>query len=352
MFKTKKAGLCLAASAIVALQAVPAAAQQNLTAETAGPGGVPHAVMTHLAEVAAEADIAAIQVQAGQTLTNSVQNVAEGKSDIASAPLVLAFLLNKGRGPYSALGEDTAAELGSNLRVLYTYSFGFHLLFAFDSVGLKGWDDIAGRTVYNGPPRGAALVQARAATQLLTGLKDGDDYEGVQVNWGQDVKTITDGSADAVLLPSTFPDRRITAALAAGSVTVWSMPKEAFEGEAFQRYATTPGNAPFRLPVEEANFGDGVTVVTEDGIIRSNATAGSEIVNKDMDFETAKALTAAFIATLEDLKGKQPRLRHISLGVTSVPESGMCGLLDVPYHPGAVAAWEEAGYTIPDCAKP
>ena len=29
----------------------------------------------------------------------------------------------------------------------------------------------------------------------------------------------------------------------------------------------------------------------------------------------------------------------------------MCGQNPIRYHPGAVAAWEEAGYTIPDCAQ-
>lgn len=342
----------VAAFAAACLVSGAAFGQVNLTAETAGTGGVPHTVMSHLAEVAADRGIANVQVQAGQTLTNSVQNVAEGKTDIASAPLVLPFLMAKGRGPYSALGEDEAAELAANLRVLYTYAFGYHLLYAFDSTGLKGWEDVQGRKVYNGPPRGAALVQARAAMQILTGLKDGEDYEGVQVNWGQDIKTITDGSADAFLLPVTFPDRRITAALASGKVTVFSMPKEAFEGEAMQRYATTPGNAPLRLQADRVDFGDGVTVVTEDGIIRANATAGSEIVHRDMDFELARALTAAHIETLEALMAKAPWANNVGLGVLSVPESGMCGLLEVKFHPGAVAAWEAAGYTVPDCAKP
>lgn len=340
-----------AALAAAALTASAAFGQVNLSAETAGAAGVPGTVMQHLAEVAAAAGVADIQVQSGQTLTNSVQNVAEGKTDIASAPLVLPFLLSKGRGPYAKLGDNGAA-LAANIRVLYTYSFGYFTLYAFDSAGVKGWDDLKGRKIYNGPPRGAALVQARALTQLLTGLKDGEDYEGIQVNWEQDLKTITDGSADATILPTTFPDRRITAGLASGNMTVFSMPKEAFESEATQKYLTTPGNAPLRLPVEQSGFGEGVTVVSEDGIIRTASTAGSEIVSKDMDFETAKALTAAFIASLDALKAKQARLQNVGLGVTSVPESGMCGILEIPYHPGAVAAWEEAGYEIPDCAKP
>ena len=47
-------------------------AAENLTGETAYPGGAIYLSMAHLAEVAAEADIADIQVSDGQTLTNSV----------------------------------------------------------------------------------------------------------------------------------------------------------------------------------------------------------------------------------------------------------------------------------------
>ena len=343
--------LCAAAASAVALMATGASAQMNLSAETAGQGGVPGTVMSHLAEASAAAGVANIQVQYGQTLTNSVQNVAEGKTDITGAPLVLPFLLSKGRGPYSKLGADAGAELASNLRVLYTYSYGFYTLYAYDSVGLKGWDDIKGRKVYNGPPRGAALVQARAVTQLITGLKDGDDYEGVQVNWAQDVKTITDGSAAAMVLPTTFPDRRVTAGLASGKMTVWSIPKDKFESEAMKKYMSSPGNAPFTLKISESGFSDDVTVVSDDDMIRTSAIAGSDVVHKDMDFDTAKALTAAFIATIPDLKAKVPWGGNVGLGVETVPESGMCGALEIKYHPGAVAAWEEAGFQIPDCAK-
>jgi hypothetical protein len=29
----------------------------------------------------------------------------------------------------------------------------------------------------------------------------------------------------------------------------------------------------------------------------------------------------------------------------------MCGLNPMKYHPGAVRAWEDAGFDIPDCAE-
>ena len=69
----------------------------------------------HLTEVAGTQGIANIQLADGQTLTNSIQNVAEGKTDIAGTPYILPFLLSKGRGPYSKLGAEKGAELASNL---------------------------------------------------------------------------------------------------------------------------------------------------------------------------------------------------------------------------------------------
>jgi len=330
----------------------PAKAAENLTGETASPGGSIHLSMSHLAEAAAAADVANIQVADGQTLTNSIQNVAEGKTDIAGTPYILPFLLSKGRGPYSKLGEEKGAELASNLRALYPVTLGIFALYAYDSKGLKGWGDLEGKTIYNGPPRGAAVANARAVIQLASGLKEGEGYKGVQVNWGQAVKTITDGSADAVVLPILFPDSRITQALASGNMTVWSVPAEKFDSEPFQKYLKAPGSAPFTLPVADASLGEGVTLVSEDDTFRGLATIGGDIVNKNMSFDLAKALTKAHIDTLDQLKAKAPFARFAGYGVVDVVKSGMCGPNPLKYHEGAVAAWEEAGYTIDDCAKP
>ena len=38
--------------------------------------------------------------------------------------------------------------------------------------------------IFNGPPRGAALTNARDLVRLVTGLEEKKDYTGIQVNWG------------------------------------------------------------------------------------------------------------------------------------------------------------------------
>ncbi|WP_235439032.1 TAXI family TRAP transporter solute-binding subunit [Candidatus Rhodobacter oscarellae] len=336
-----------------ALSSAAALAQQNLTAETANAAGVPGNTVLALGEFAGAAGVADVQVATGQTLTNSLQNTAEGKTDITAAPFILPFLMSKGVGPYAKLGPEQGAELAGELSVLYTYRFGVFTLSAYETSKVKGWDDIAGATIYNGPPRGAALTNARGVVKIVTGLSDGEDYTGLQVNWDQGPKTMTDGSADAFVLPSSFPDGRHTRAVSAGAMTMWSMPKGAFESEAAEKYMKAPGSGRLIMPLSNAIQPEGVTVVSEDDMFRGVATVGGEIVHKDMDEELAYQLTKVVLDNLDAIKIKTPFLPGVGLGEIADPSStGMCGAMPLKYHPGAVRAWEEAGHTVPDCAKP
>ncbi|MEM7752490.1 MAG: TAXI family TRAP transporter solute-binding subunit, partial [Pseudomonadota bacterium] len=334
------------------LLATGAQAQTVLSAETAAPNTTPGISIISLSEAAAKEGVADIQVASGQTLTNSVQNVAEGKTDIAAAPYILPFLLSRGVGPYAGLGAEDGAALAANIAALYTYRVSVQGLYAYDSSNIRGWDGLEGKTLYNGPPRGAALTNARLLIKVNTGMEEGAGYTGVQVNWGQAVKTIQDGSADAMVLPMSFPDPRVTAALASGDITIWSVSKEVFDGEAFQNVGKLPGTVPVELPLADMGYGEGVTVVSEDDMFRGPGTVGADIVNVNMDFDLAKSLTAAFINNIETIyHTKAPFMPGTWHGETDPAITDMCGNNPIKYHPGAVAAWEEAGYTIPDCAK-
>ena len=339
----------MSAGMALGLLASTASAQTLLTAETGPPGTVPFTAMTALAEVATADGLANFQVADSQTLTNSLQNLAEGKTDVSSAPLILTFLMSKGAGPYAKLGAEKGSELISNVRVLHSYNYGGFGLYAYNSSSVKGWDDVAGKTILNGPPRGAALTNDRGILQLVSGVEDGKDYKGIQVNWGQMPKTITDGSADAMMLPVTFPDTRITRSLSAGDMTLWSIPKDVWEGERMQKYIKSPGTAGIEFDLSDVAEVKGLTIVSEDGRWRSPTTVGAEVVHKDMDFDTAKALTAAMLANTEAFLTKAPYMATTRVGTVGF---GLCGAVPVKYHPGAVAAYEEAGMTVPDCAKP
>ncbi len=326
--------------------------QDILTAETGPPGTVPFTAMTTLAEIASADKIANFQVADSQTLTNSLQNVAEGKTDISGAPLILTFLMSKGAGPYAKLGKEQGAELIGNVRALYTYNYGGFGLYAYDSASVKGWDTVAGKTILNGPPRGAALTNSRGILTLVSGVEEGKDYKGLQVNWGQMPKTISDGSADGAMLPITFPDNRITRSMAAGDMTLWSIPKAIWEDKPMQKYIKSPGTSGIVFDLKDLPPQKGLTIVSEDGIWRSPTTVAAEVVHKDMDFDTAKALTAAMLSNVDTFLTKTPFMSTTNVGKTDPSVSGLCGAVPLKYHPGAIAAFEEAGMSIPDCARP
>lgn len=331
------------------LLASTASAQSILTAETGPPGTVPFTSTTTLAEIVSGSGLADMQVADSQTLTNSLQNLAEGKTDVSAAPIILTFLMSKGAGPFAALGAEKGAELIGNVQALYTFNYGGFGLYAYNSSSVKGWDDVAGKTILNGPPRGGALTHGRGILRLASGVEDGKEYKGIQVNWGQMAKTITDGSADAMMLPVTFPDARITRTLSAGDITLWSVPKEIFEGEGMQKYMKGPGTGMMTFPLSDLTPIEGLTIVSEDGMWRSPTTLGAEVVNASMDFETAKALTKAMLDNVDTFLTKAPYMGTTQIGSVG---AGLCGPVPLKYHPGAVAAYEEAGMTVPDCAKP
>lgn len=339
----------LAVAAAAILTTSGAFAQANLTAETASPGGATHLSLAHLTEIAGTQGVANIQLAEGQTLTNSIQNVAEGKTDIAGTPYILPFLMSRGVGPYGSLGKEAGAELASNLRVINPFTLGVFFLFAYDSKGIGGWDDLEGRTIYNGPPRGGALTNGRSMIQIVAGLKDGDGYQGMQTNWGQGATLISSGEPDAVVLPELFPSPRLTIPSAAGKMTIWSMPSEAYDSEAMQKYMQAPGSAPWTSDIAslEAIMGDDFTFVSEDDTFRAFATIGGNVVNKNMDDALVTDLVTAYITTLEELKAKAPYGNTVGY---EFPMQGMCGANPIKYHPAAAAVWREAGYEIDDCA--
>lgn len=337
----------------LALSGQMAMAQANLTVETSSPGNSPHLSTLHLADVLGRAGIANLQVQEGQTATNSMLNVAEGKSDIITAPTLLHFLLENGRGPFSAVGER-GKEIAPNVKVLYTYNAGAYGLFTPVVSGIDSYDDIKGRTIWNGPPSGAALTVGRQTLQLGSGgLKDGDDYKGLQTNWGQLPTALVDGSAEAFMVPITFPSDRVVTALAAGNVNIISFPKAIWESEGMQKFLKAPGNSPVVIKGEDMGYGadSGVTLISEDGLFRSPGVPFATYARADLPDDVVKAIVAAYIESLPELKARSPYAGNVNFDVVDPEVTGLCNGLSLTYHPGAVAAWEEAGYTIPDCAK-
>ena len=329
-------------------------AQVNLTSNTAGAGTTAGLTAASLVEYAAARDIANIQLKDGQTGTNYILALAEGKIDIANGPFILPFFLGNAVGPYANLDKETGKELGANVQLLYPYTLSVFTMYAFDSKGVDGWQDLEGRKIMNGPPRGAATANSRALLQLFGGVKPGDNYESITVSWNQVPTAIIDGSADVAVIPAMFPGPRVTRIGSAGDMTMYSMPKDIYESDPAQALLNKPGSTAFTMPAAELAdvLGEGWTVSSEDDTFRAMAVVGGDFVNRSMDADLAYELTKAHIENLDAIRGKAPFMASLNFGVLDQAVAGLCGNNPVKFHPGAVRAWEEAGYDVPDCAKP
>ena len=349
----RKTLLCAA----LALAPLAVEAQTTLTAETTTPGSTPHYIDTTLAAILDSAGVAQMQITEGATLTNSVQAVAEGQLDMAPAPLILPFLLSRGIGPYSGIGAERGAELAQNIRVLFFNAASGQLFGYYNSNPVEDIRNLEGLRIWNGPPRGAALTSGRAMIQLLSGLKDGEGYEGVQTPWPDTVSTITGGGADAWTIPEGLPSGRQIAIAAAGGITIFDVPSDLLASELGQQIMAAPGHAPYSMPIDEfraAYAGNDITVVTDDDTFDTFATAFGQIVPASMDEELAYQITTAFLEGESRFLEGSPRgpFMRMSFGDIDGTSQGACGAVQIKMHPGAIRAFEDAGHTIADCLRP
>lgn len=343
--------------AAIALTPLAAIAQVTLTSETASVGSSPHYVDTTLAAVLQSAGVATVQVTQGATLTNSVQAIAEGRLDIAPAPLILPFLLSRGIGPYSGIGKEKGAQLAKNIRVIFFHA-GSHQIFAhYNSSKVKDIRDLKGLRIWNGPPRGAALTSGRATIKLLAGLKDGKGYEGVQTPWPDAVSTVTGGKVDAWTSPDGLPSGRQIAIAAAGGTTIYDIPSDLMASKLGKQVAAAPGHAPFSMPIEKyrkAYAGNDIKIVVDDDTFDSYSTAFGQIVPANMDEKLAFDIVTAFLAGKDRFDKGAPMGPNLNLtfGDVNGINQGACGAVKVKMHPGAIRAYETAGHKIADCLRP
>ncbi|MEP5729351.1 MAG: TAXI family TRAP transporter solute-binding subunit [Sulfitobacter sp.] len=342
---------------VIALMPAFASAQITLTAETTSPGSTPHYIDSTLAAVLDSAGVATMQITEGATLTNSVQAVAEGQLDMAPAALILPFLLSRGIGPYSGVGPEKGAELASNIRVLFFNAGAAQIFGHYNSNPIADIRDLSGKRIWNGPPRGAALTSGRAMIQLLSGIKDGEGYEGVQNPWPDTVSAITGGGVDGWTMPEGLPSGREIAIAAAGGITLYDVPSDLLASELGQQILAAPGHAPYSVPVEEvraAYAGNDITIVTDDDTFDTFALAFGQIVTASMDEELAYKITKAYLEGEERFLTGSPRGPYLGLSFGDLDgvSQGVCAAVQVKMHPGAIRAFEEAGHSVADCLRP
>ena len=94
--------------------------------------------------------------------------------------------------------------------------------------------------------------------------------------------------------------------------------------------------------------------MTDDDTFDTFALAFAQIVPATMDEDLAYEITKSYLAGQERFLTGSPRGPYLflSFGDIDGTSQGVCGAVTMKLHPGAIRAYEEAGHTIADCAKP
>lgn len=116
------------AAAALAVSMAGTASAQSLTAETPEAGSDANQIVTLFSKYASQAGHQ-IRINAGQTATRSVINVARGNSAFAVSLPPIENFFSKGAAMYKQLGEK-AVELSPNLRTAFGWLSGTSMLLA------------------------------------------------------------------------------------------------------------------------------------------------------------------------------------------------------------------------------
>ena len=335
MIRCRKLIGALAGLTFAAGLSAPAAAQ-IYKGETAGVGDPVHTMFVAFVNQARKADVE-IQVNAGQTLTKSMLNGAKGELAFFSSVPSLVSLMEAGAAMYEPIAD--APELAGNLRAILGFQAGAYHPVTLGGSGIESWDDIAGKSVFTGPPAGSASATSEAMIRAITGYEPNEDYTAVRLSWGEGYDALADGKIDMMVRPAEIGSANIERFGLSGEFRILSIPEEAVESEEIAGLFGQPGRG---MTSFEGDLYQGQ--LTE-GEITALAFFQFIGTHEGVPEEVAYEVTKAFWENIEDVQANAFFLRAVT------PETAFVGV-NVPLHPGALRYYEEAGFDIPDELRP
>jgi uncharacterized protein len=304
--------------------------------ETAGVGDPVYTVFVAFANQAGKADVE-IQVNAGQTLTQSMLRGGRGEIQFFSTVPSLVNLMAGNRAMYETI-ED-APEAAANLRSIFGFQAGAYHPVTLAGSGIESWDDLKGKTVFTGPPAGSASATSEALIRNITGFEPGTDYTAVRLSWGEGYSALADGRIDMMVRPAEIGSANIEQFGLSGEFSILSIPEDVIATEAMQELMGGAGRG-------MAKFDGGVYKgQLTSGEITSLAFSQFVGTHAGVDEETVYQATKAFWENIEEVQATAFFLKAVTL------ESAFTSV-NVPLHPGAARYYDEVGVEILDGLRP
>ena len=326
----------LALAGAVAMSSGVAHAQSKiLRADVGSPGSVTHTVTVVLGKVWQKELGTTIQINDGQTLTRSAIKMGRGQLEVMPFPTSIYRFLSEGSRMYAKKLKKEAIAASKNVRSLWGWPAVLFHPVTFDVDGIKTFKDLKGKTVFTGPPSGAAAVTSETMIRALTGYEANKDYKAVRLPWGGGMQAMQDGKLDVFMRPGGVGSALIEQLGLKKKFRLLNVADSA-NMAAFKKWANVPGRASGVIPAGtykgQVNAGDNIVAGAVTFQIAVNKTSISEQMAYDMvrlTWENLKEIHAS-AQTLKTITDKAP-----FVGV------------NMPLHKGAVKYYREKGVKIP-----
>lgn len=304
-------------------------AQGSLSIATGGTGGVYYPTGGAYAEIInnyVDGYTAAAEVT-GASVEN-VGNISRGDSDIALALADTVVQAYTGTGKFG--GEGQPPQL-PNLRAIgVAYANAVHLVTLAGS-GIESLADLKGKRVSVGAPGSGTEVSA-AAIMEANGITY-DDIDEQRLNFNETAAALRDGQIDAGFWSVGAPTSSILDLATTRDIVIVQIVGD----ELAAGLGASSAFAPYTIR--------GGTYPGVDEDISTIGTPNVIVVAAEMSDDLVYSFLSALYTNIADVIAVHPSANDTTpeLALSAAP---------IPLHPGAVAYYQEMGYSVPERLLP
>lgn len=272
------------------------------------------------------------QLATGSPATRQAVEAANQQLDLFVTAVSINSYLRDGTRMYKDMAN--APELFGNLRSLMNYPLGSYHGIAWADSGIMSMDDIKGKKVFIGPPASAGRTVITQVIEGVTGYKEGEDFEPVNLDWASAEQAFQDRQVDVYFVPTPIPSAELQQLSALGEFRVFGIPDDKVDSEGVQAASSVPGRA-FEF-LQPGTYGG---LVNEEPVRMVSSIVGLG-TNKWMSEEVAYNITKAIFENQDELVGAAKWMSVIT------PENAL-NQMNAPLHAGALRYYREIGIDVP-----
>lgn len=273
------------------------------------------------------------QLATGSSAVRQAVEAANQQLDLFVTAVSINGYLKNGTRMYKDMAN--APELFSNLRSLMNYPLGAYHGITWADSGIETMADMKGRKVFIGPPSSAGCTVITQVIEGVTGLKEGEDYEPVNLDWASAEQAFQDRQVEVYFVPTPIPSSELQQLSALGKFRVLGIPDDKIDSEGVKAASSVPGREfDFLQP------GTYSGQVNEEPVRMVSSIVGLG-TNKWMSDEVAYNIVKAIFENQSDLVEAAKWMQIVT------PENAL-NQMNAPLHAGALKYYREIGIDVPE----